>query len=161
MIFYGTDTMTFLIEWTMEELVLNPESQKRYYEDLHEVVEREQRVRDEDIPNLSYIQYVVKETLIMHPPGPLLSWECMSTKDVNIIDIMCVPVSMTTMVNVWSITHDPHIWDSPHDFCPERFFMLKGGKNVDVRGNYLRLTPFSVGRRVFPRKALGLTTVNF
>eukprot|EP01018_Ginkgo_biloba_P038433 Gb_11826 [translate_table: standard] len=71
-----------------------------------------------------------------------------------------VPAGTTAMVNMWSITHDPNIWDSPSKFLPQRFVVSEGGQNVDVRGNDLRLAPFGAGRRVCPGKALGLATVH-
>eukprot|EP01018_Ginkgo_biloba_P017708 Gb_23504 [translate_table: standard] len=57
------------------------------------------------------------------PTGPLPSWACLSTKDVQIGDGMCVPAGMITMVNMWSIMHDPHIWESPERFRLERFIV--------------------------------------
>lgn len=160
MIFRGTDTTALLTEWTMAELVLNPEVQKKAQIELDQVVGRERSVMDEDIPKLPYIQAVVKETLRVHPPGPLLSWARLSTEDVDIAGGMCVPAGTTAMVNMWSITHDPQIWDSPNEYRPERFVVSEGGENVDVRGNDLRLAPFGAGRRVCPGKSLGLATVN-
>lgn len=160
MIFRGTDTTALLTEWTMAELVLNPDAQKKAQAELDAVVGRERSVKDSDIPNLPYVQAVVKEALRMHPPGPLLSWARLSTEDVNMGDGMCVPAGTTAMVNMWSITHDPNIWESPQEFRPERFVVSEGGEDVDVRGNDLRLAPFGAGRRVCPGKALGLATVN-
>lgn len=163
MIFRGTDTTALLTEWTMAEVVLNPDAQKKAQAELDAVVGRERSVTDSDIPKLPYVQAVVKEALRLHPPGPLLSWARLSTEDVNIniADGMCtVPAGTTAMVNMWSITHDPNIWESPHEFRPERFVVSEGGEDVDVRGNDLRLAPFGAGRRVCPGKALGLATVN-
>uniref|UniRef100_A0A0C9RQ42 TSA: Wollemia nobilis Ref_Wollemi_Transcript_3764_2238 transcribed RNA sequence n=1 Tax=Wollemia nobilis TaxID=56998 RepID=A0A0C9RQ42_9CONI len=161
MIFRGTDTTALLTEWTMAEMVLNPEVQRKVQRELDSVVGRKRSVRDEDIPSLPYLQAVVKETLRVHPPGPLLSWARLCTKDAKVADGMfCIPVGTTTMVNMWSITHDPQIWDSPQEFRAERFVVSEGGENVDVRGNDLRLAPFGAGRRVCPGKALGLSTVN-
>ncbi|GLJ48567.1 hypothetical protein SUGI_1024470 [Cryptomeria japonica] len=156
MIFRGTDTVALVTEWTMAELVLNEEIQGRAQAELEAVVGRDRSVRDEDIAKLPYLQAVVKESLRMHPPGPLLSWARLCTEDVDIAEGMHVPAGTTAMVNMWSITHDPKIWDSPHEFRPERFVAEK----VDVRGNDLRLAPFGAGRRVCPGKALGLTTVH-
>eukprot|EP01018_Ginkgo_biloba_P017243 Gb_12367 [translate_table: standard] len=159
MIFRGTDTTALLTEWAMAEMVLNLETQRKVHAELDCIVGRDRSVRDEDIAKLPYLQAVVKETLRMHPPGPLLSWARLSTEDVQIGDGMCVPAGTTAMVNMWSITHDPHIWESPEKFRPERFVVAEGGENVDVRGNDLRLAPFGAGRRVCPGKALGLATV--
>eukprot|EP00253_Pinus_taeda_P011628 PITA_11628 len=117
-IFCGTDTTTLLTEWTMAELVLNPDAQKKAQAELDAVVGRERSVKDSNIPNLPYVQAVVKEALRMHPPGPLLSWACLCTEGVNMGDGMCVLAGMTAMVNMWSITHDPSIWESPQEFRP-------------------------------------------
>ncbi|KAH9329327.1 hypothetical protein KI387_001435 [Taxus chinensis] len=161
MIFRGTDTTALLTEWAMAEMVLNPETQRKVQEELDAVVGKERSVNDSDICKLPYLQAVVKETLRMHPPGPLLSWARLSTQDTNVADGMfCIPAGTTTMVNMWSITHDPQIWDSPDQFRAERFVASEGGENVDVRGNDLRLAPFGAGRRVCPGKALGLSTVH-
>ncbi|GLJ48569.1 hypothetical protein SUGI_1024550 [Cryptomeria japonica] len=156
MIFRGTDTIALVTEWTMAEMVLNEEIQGRAQAELEAVIGRDRSVKDEDIARLPYLQAVVKESLRMHPPGPLLSWARLCTEDVDIAGGMHVPAGTTAMVNMWSITHDPEIWESPHEFRPERFVEEK----VDVRGNDLRLAPFGAGRRVCPGKALGLTTVH-
>eukprot|EP01018_Ginkgo_biloba_P017237 Gb_26346 [translate_table: standard] len=159
MIFRGTDTTALLTEWTMAELVVNEQVQAKVHAELDVVVGRKRSIRDEDIAKLPYLQAVVKESLRMHPPGPLLSWARLSTEDVYIADGIRVPAGTTAMVNMWSITHDPRIWESPEKFRPERFVVSEGGENVDVRGNDLRLAPFGAGRRVCPGKALGLASV--
>ncbi|GLJ48570.1 hypothetical protein SUGI_1024650 [Cryptomeria japonica] len=156
MIFRGTDTVALVTQWTMVELVLNEEMQGRAQVELEAVVGRDTSVRDEDISRLPFMQAVVKESLRMHLPGPLLSWARLCTVDVDIAGGMHVPARTKDMVNMWYITHDPQIWESPHEFRPERFIEQK----VDVRGNDLRLAPFGAGHRVCPGKALGLTTIH-
>ncbi|KAL2531470.1 Cytochrome [Abeliophyllum distichum] len=102
---------------------------------------------------------VIKETLRVHPPGPLLSWARLSTADVHLSNGMVVPANTTAMVNMWSITHDSDIWEDPLEFRPERFVATQGGTDFEVRGGDLRLAPFGAGRRVCPGKNLGLVTV--
>ena len=98
---------------------------------------------------------MVKETLRIQPPWPLLSWARLSTSDVQLSNGMLVPANTTAMVNMWAITHDPKVWKDPVEFKPERFLEAE----VDVRGCDLRLAPFGAGRRVCPGKNLGLVTV--
>ncbi|XP_077217365.1 cytochrome P450 78A7-like [Tasmannia lanceolata] len=160
MIFRGTDTTALLTEWTMAELVLNPDVQNKLQEELDLVIGSNQTVTDADVANLPYLQAVIKETLRAHPPGPLLSWARLSTSDVQLSNGMVVPAHTTAMVNMWAITHDPSVWAHPTEFKPERFLDCAGGANVDVRGNDLRLAPFGAGRRVCPGKNLGLVTVS-
>ncbi|MBA0788373.1 hypothetical protein Gotri_026741 [Gossypium trilobum] len=158
MIFRGTDTTALLTEWIMAELVLNPEIQSKLHQELVVAV-GDKSVTDADVANLPYLQAVVKETLRLHPPGPLLSWARVSTSDVQLSNGMVVPSDTTAMVNMWAITHDPNVWEDPLVFRPERFVKCLGGAEVDVRGGDLRLAPFGAGRRVCPGKNLGLVTV--
>eukprot|EP00249_Psilotum_nudum_P036422 c7232_g1_i2 orf=396-2021(-) len=158
MIFRGTDTMAILIEWILAELLLNEGVQKKLHAELDRVVHGRD-ASDADIGKLPYLQAVVKETLRLHPPGPLLSWARLATRDVNLAG-HDIPAGTTAMVNMWAITHDPNIWEEPEKFKPERFSVIEGGIDIDIRGGDLRLAPFGAGRRVCPGKALGLATVN-
>ncbi|XP_022773859.1 cytochrome P450 78A7-like [Durio zibethinus] len=155
MIFRGTDTTALLTEWVMAELVLHPEVQAKLQLEIDSAVTNK-TLTDADMAKLPYLQAVVKETLRIHPPGPLLSWARLSTSDVQLSNGMLVPANTTAMVNMWAITHDPRVWEDPLEFKPERFLEA----DVDVRGGDLRLAPFGAGRRVCPGKNLGLVTVN-
>ncbi|MQM00607.1 hypothetical protein Taro_033345 [Colocasia esculenta] len=159
MIFRGTDTTALLTEWAVAELVLHPAAQARLRAELESVTRPGGAISDADAAKLPYLQAVIKETLRLHPPGPLLSWARLSTSDVQLGNGMVVPAGTTAMVNMWAITHDPAVWDRPAKFRPERFLAREGGEDVDVRGGDLRLAPFGAGRRVCPGKNLALATV--
>ncbi|XP_019154558.1 PREDICTED: cytochrome P450 78A7 [Ipomoea nil] len=161
MIFRGTDTTALLTEWIMAELVLNRGVQDKLRNELDNIVGQNKTITDAVISRLPYLQAIVKETLRLHPPGPLLAWSRLSTSDVQLSNGMVIPANTTAMVNMWAISHDPALWDQPFVFSPERFDpAAPGGMYVDVRGNDLRLTPFGAGRRVCPGKNLGLATVS-
>ncbi|CBI35511.3 unnamed protein product, partial [Vitis vinifera] len=160
MIFRGTDTTALLTEWVMAELILNPKVQAKLHEELHLTTLGNKAITDANVAKLPYLQAVIKETLRVHPPGPLLSWARLSTSDVHLSNGMVIPSNTTAMVNMWAITHDPNLWKDPLAFKPERFLPSAGGADVDVRGCDLRLAPFGAGRRVCPGKNLGLVTVS-
>ncbi|KAF9601160.1 hypothetical protein IFM89_017108 [Coptis chinensis] len=155
MIFRGTDTVAILLEWVMARMILHPDIQAKAQQELDACLGDRRQVHDSDIPNLLYLQAIVKEVLRMHPPGPLLSWARLAIHDVH-IDKFFVPAGTTAMVNMWAITHDKSIWKDPWTFRPERFME----EEVSVMGSDLRLAPFGSGRRVCPGKALGLATVH-
>ncbi|XP_059287494.1 cytochrome P450 78A7-like [Lycium ferocissimum] len=160
MIFRGTDTTALLTEWVMAELVLNQEIQEKLHNELETIPGKNENVTDAHISKLPYLQAVIKETLRLHPPGPLLSWARLSMSDVHLSNGMIIPSNTTAMINMWSITHDPNVWENPSAFKPERFLKSSGGMDFDVRGNDLRLAPFGAGRRVCPGKNLGFVTVS-
>lgn len=147
--------MAILLEWIMARIVLHQDIQTKVQNEIDTWVGRDRHVEDSDIPNLPYLQAIVKEVLRMHPPGPLLSWARLAVHDVH-VDKVFVPAGTTAMVNMWAITHDPTIWKNPWTFKPERFIE----EDVPILGSDLRLAPFGSGRRVCPGKALGLATVH-
>lgn len=155
MIFRGTDTVAILLEWILARMVLHQEIQAEAQAEIEAVVRNRRIVADSDIPNLPYLQAIVKETLRMHPPGPLLSWARLAIHDVHVGDSF-VPAGTTTMVNMWAITNDEKVWTAPEKFKPERFMT----EDVRIMGSDLRLAPFGSGRRVCPGKAMGLATVH-
>ncbi|PRQ16358.1 putative flavonoid 3'-monooxygenase [Rosa chinensis] len=157
MIFRGTDTVAILLEWILARMVLHPEIQAKAQSEIDTAVGSPTlSVSDSDLPNLPYLRAIVKETLRMHPPGPLLSWARLAIHDTH-IGHHFVPAGTTAMVNMFAITHDEGVWAQPNEFKPERFMNEEG--SVSIMGSDLRLAPFGSGRRVCPGKALGLATV--
>ncbi|CAL0308066.1 unnamed protein product [Lupinus luteus] len=156
MIFRGTDTVAILLEWVLARMVLQPEIQAKAQKEIDKVTGNSSKpISDADIPNLPYLQCIVKEALRVHPPGPLLSWARLAIHDVKVGENL-VPAGTTAMVNMWAITHNPKVWNEPEEFKPERFM----GQDVNILGSDLRLAPFGAGRRVCPGKAMGLASVH-
>ncbi|XP_019431650.1 PREDICTED: cytochrome P450 78A5-like [Lupinus angustifolius] len=155
MIFRGTDTVAILLEWIMARMVLHQDIQMKARQEIEKCIDQNGQLQDSDIPNLPYLQAIVKEVFRLHPPGPLLSWARLATQNAH-VDKVLVPVGTTVMVNMWAISHDSTIWEDPWAFKPERF--LK--EDVSIMGSDLRLAPFGAGRRVCPGRMLGLTTVH-
>ncbi|KAH0468528.1 hypothetical protein IEQ34_003561 [Dendrobium chrysotoxum] len=155
MIFRGTDTVAILLEWILARMVLHPDIQANAQAEIDAYVGKSRLVSDADIPNLHYLQSIVKESLRMHPPGPLLSWARLAIHDVHVGNYF-IPAGTTAMVNMWAITHDKSIWSDPDEFKPERFLT----NHVSIMGSDLRMAPFGSGRRVCPGKAMGLATVH-
>ncbi|KAL5723199.1 hypothetical protein ACHQM5_006623 [Ranunculus cassubicifolius] len=156
MIFRGTDTVAILLEWILARMVLHPDIQAKAQAEIDTLFggDKSRLVSDSDLAQLPYLQAIVKESLRVHPPGPLLSWARLAIHDVH-IGSHFIPAGTTAMVNMWAITHDENVWSEPNEFKPERFIQ----EDVSIMGSDLRLAPFGSGRRVCPGKALGLATV--
>lgn len=146
--------MAILLEWILARMVVHPEIQARAQAEIDNVVGRDRAVSDADLPNLPYLSAIVKETLRVHPPGPLLSWARLAVGDTHVGEHF-IPAGTTAMINMYAITHDERIWPEPEKFQPERFME----EDVPIMGSDLRLAPFGSGRRVCPGKAMGYATV--
>jgi cytochrome P450 len=138
----------------MSELLRNPEVLAKATEELDRVIGRDRLVAEEDIPNLPYMEAVVKETMRLHPVAPLLTPRlCREDVSVGGYD---VPAGTRVLINIWAIGRDPAVWEAPMAFRPERFV----GSGVDVKGQDLELLPFGSGRRMCPGIGLGLKMVH-
>ncbi|KAI0516618.1 hypothetical protein KFK09_009295 [Dendrobium nobile] len=156
----GTDTTSSTVEWALAELIRHPNLLKQAQIELDSVVGSDRLVSESDLPNLPFLQAVVKETFRLHPSTPL-SLPRIASKDCE-IDGYLIPEGSTLLVNVWSIARDPSMWpDEPLAFRPERFLMGGLHEGVDLKGNDFELIPFGAGRRICAGLSLGLRMVQF
>lgn len=153
----GTDTSSSTVEWAIAELLRNPKVLAQAQQELDSVIGPDRLVTELDLPQLPYIEAIVKETFRLHPSTPL-SLPRMASESCEINNYF-IPEGSTLLVNVWAIARDPKIWDDPLVFLPERF--LSGGEKatIDVRGNDFEVIPFGAGRRICAGMSLGLRMV--
>jgi cytochrome P450 len=122
-------------------------------EELDHVIGRGRWVTEKDIPQLPYVDAIVKETMRLHPVAPLLVPR-LSREDATVAGYD-IPAGTRVLVSVWSIGRDPALWDAPEEFMPERFL----GSKLDVKGQDYELLPFGSGRRMCPGYSLGLKVI--
>ncbi|XP_039157635.1 cytochrome P450 71AU50-like [Eucalyptus grandis] len=147
------DTSATVIEWAISELIRHPQVMKKLQHELKKVVGMNRIVEESDIESLDYLDMVVKETLRLHPPVPLLLPH-KSIEDCTVGGFH-IPRKSRVIVNAWAIGRDPHVWSDPEKFIPERF----EGTSIDVRGHDFQLVPFGSGRRGCPGMQLGLIVI--
>ncbi|CAI9754288.1 unnamed protein product [Fraxinus pennsylvanica] len=68
----GTDTSAAIVEWTFHEIIKIPHIIEKAIEELDRVIGRERWVEENDFSKLPYMEAIIKETLRLHPVGPLL-----------------------------------------------------------------------------------------
>uniref|UniRef100_A0A0E0L2Q8 Cytochrome P450 n=1 Tax=Oryza punctata TaxID=4537 RepID=A0A0E0L2Q8_ORYPU len=150
----GTDTSFITLEWAMSELVKNPASMRKLQDEV-----RRARGATTSTAATPYLKAVVKETLRLHPPVPLLVPRESAAAAATVLGYH-VAKGTRVFVNAWAIHRDTDAWSSPEEFRPERF--LPGGSEaeaVDLRGGHFQLVPFGAGRRVCPGMQFALATV--
>nr|GEW82188.1 cytochrome P450 93A3-like [Tanacetum cinerariifolium] len=145
----GTDTSALTIEWALAELINRPRIRKKAVEEIDQVVGKNRLLEESDIPNLPYLQAIVKEALRLHPTAPMILRT--STEDCTVGGYL-IPAQTLVFVNVWALGRDPQNWDDPLEFSPERF----EGSQVDVRGQHFHMLPFGSGRRMCPGTSLAM-----
>ena len=154
----GTESSAVTMEWAMSELLRHPEAMAAATGELDRVVCRGRWVTERDLPDLPYIDAVVKETLRLHPVGPLLVPH--HAREDTVVAGYDVPAGARVLVNVWAIARDPASWpDAPDAFRPERFLAGGSAEGMDVHGTHFQLLPFGSGRRMCPAHNLVMKEV--
>lgn len=149
----SSETSATALQWAMAELMRNPRVMRKAQEEVRRVLHGHDRVTEESLANLRYLDLVIKEVLRLHPPATmLLPRECRVPCRVLGFD---VPAGAMVLVNAWAIGRDPAHWDEPEEFSPERF---EGG-SVDFKGTDFEYIPFGAGRRMCPGMAFGLANM--
>ncbi|KAM3213151.1 hypothetical protein ACQJBY_065887 [Aegilops geniculata] len=153
----GTETTSTIVEWAVSELIRHPDMLKRAQEEMDAVVGRDRLVSESDLPRLTFLNAVIKETFRLHPSTPL-SLPRMASEECEVAGYR-IPKGTELLVNVWGIARDPALWPDPLEFRPARF--LPGGTHadVDVKGADFGLIPFGAGRRICAGLSWGLRVV--
>nr|ABR17055.1 unknown [Picea sitchensis] len=152
----GSDASAASIEWTMSELLRKPPVLKKVQNELEHVVGFERMVQESDLPSLRYLQAVVKETLRLHPPGPI-SLPHVSVEDCTVLGYE-IPRGTRLLMNFWAIGRNPKSWEDAESFKPERF--MEAGF-LDAKVENFEWIPFGAGRRGCPGQQLGILVVVF
>ncbi|KZV43481.1 hypothetical protein F511_09924 [Dorcoceras hygrometricum] len=149
----GTESSAVTVEWAISELLKKPDILVKATEELDLVIGRNRWVQETDIPQLPYVDAIVKETMRLHPVAPMLVPR-FSREDCKVAGYD-IPKGTQVLVNVWTVGRDPSLWANPTEFCPDRFI----GKSIDVKGQDFELLPFGSGRRMCPGYSLGLKVI--
>ncbi|OMP12276.1 Cytochrome P450 [Corchorus olitorius] len=150
----GGDTTMVTLTWALSLLLNNPRVLKKAQDELDMQVGKDRALEESDITNLVYLQAIVKETLRLYPPSPLIGLYAAS-EDCTLSTGYHISSGMRLMVNVWKIQRDERVWPDPNDFQPERF-LTSSYKDMDFRGQTFELIPFGAGRRSCPGVSLAL-----
>lgn len=164
-----------VLDYAMAELMLNRRVMARLQTEIRTTPplllasssagkEQDMVVTEEDLSKMPYLKAVVKETLRLHPPAPLLIPR-LSTTHCDIHGGFWIPAGTRIFVNVWALGRDPASWDRAEDFMPERFLEQEGSSGSeaaavpDMKGTDFAFLPFGAGRRICPGINFGIATI--
>ncbi|TMW51300.1 hypothetical protein DOY81_003619, partial [Sarcophaga bullata] len=143
--FEGHDTTTSGISFCLYLLARHAEVQQRAFNEVVEVLgnDREKPVTMRDLQDLKYLEAVIKESLRMYPPVPMIGRQI--TEDTKIGN-QTIPANTKVSMLVYAAGRDPDYFENPNDFNPERFYSESPDKI-----NPFAYVPFSAG----PRNCIG------
>eukprot|EP00252_Welwitschia_mirabilis_P002620 TRINITY_DN12564_c0_g1_i1.p1 TRINITY_DN12564_c0_g1~~TRINITY_DN12564_c0_g1_i1.p1 ORF type:complete len:513 (-),score=35.96 TRINITY_DN12564_c0_g1_i1:212-1750(-) len=151
----STETSSTTMEWTMSLLLKNPNTLQKLQEEIDSVVGKDEKVREQHLSELKYLQCAVKEAMRLYPALPLALPHA-STEDTKVCGYD-IPKGSMLFLNLWAIGRDPQVWEDAEEFRPERFL---GDAVLDLSGHHdLKAIPFSVGRRGCPGAVMALPLI--
>ncbi|KAG8215791.1 cytochrome P450 [Butyriboletus roseoflavus] len=160
----GAETSSTALHYFILAMILNPHVSRKAQEELdNEVGDRPPTFGDRD--RLPYIEAIVKEVLRWRPVvaigAPHVATEVniltrpyIFSSDVSVsveqdftYQGYTIPKGAMVLNNLWSITHDPALFDDPDAFIPERFLESEDSKPRQPNVRYDDLA-FGYGRRI-------------
>ncbi|VAI78552.1 unnamed protein product [Triticum turgidum subsp. durum] len=149
------ETTLWSIEWALAEVVNHPDVQRKVRGEIRDVLGDDEPITESNISKLPYLQAVIKETLRLHSPIPLLVPH-MNLEEAS-LGGYTIPKGSKVVVNAWWLANNPELWEKPEEFKPERFLGEESNVDATVGGKVdFRFLPFGVGRRSCPGIILAL-----
>ncbi|CAN6339270.1 unnamed protein product [Urochloa humidicola] len=111
----GTGTSASAMEWAMSELMANPKVMSKLQAQIRAAFPGKQIITETDLraSDPKYLKFVMKETLRLHPPAPLLvPRESIEACEIN---GYMIPAKARVIVNSWAISRDPKYWEDAEE----------------------------------------------
>ncbi|HEY6293298.1 MAG TPA: cytochrome P450 [Terriglobia bacterium] len=145
--FTGHETTGLALTWTLFLLGEHPEAEAKLVQELDSVL-GDRPATLADLPRMSYLDWVIKESLRLYPPAYGVVREALSDCEIGGYTI---PKGSTVAMFQWVVQRDGRFFDEPDAFRPERW----AGGLIDRLPKFAYF-PFAGGPRVCIGKELAL-----
>jgi cytochrome P450 len=113
----GHETTANVLSWTFWLLSSNPKVEYELVEELESVLGGRPPTIS-DLPNLPYVERIVKESMRLYPPAWVVGREATAECEVGGYRIAA---GTTALMSQWVMHRDPRYHDDPHRFDPDRW----------------------------------------
>jgi cytochrome P450/NADPH-cytochrome P450 reductase len=115
----GHETTSGLLSFCLYYMMRNPHTMRKAQAEVDAIG----HITLDSLVKMPYIDACLKEALRLQPTAPMFGICCKG--DVDLPDGYVLPAGETIMIDLHGLHTDPAVYDSPHEFRPER--MLDGG----------------------------------
>ncbi|XP_055380312.1 cytochrome P450 4d2-like [Condylostylus longicornis] len=144
--FEGHDTTTSAICSAIYEISRHPNVQEKIIEEIKSVIgtDTSKPVGYRELTDMKYLECVIKETLRLYPPVPMIGRKI--NEDVNLPSGRIIPAGTNFTINIYAAHRDESRFPNAKKFIPERH-----EDNLIDSGDAFTFVPFSAG----PRNCIG------
>jgi len=115
--FAGHDTTTNAICFTLHMIAKHPEVQQKLNKEIQDVIGDEE-LTFKSLNEFKYLELVIKETLRLYPPAPMISRRFY--EEVDFGDFIA-PANANYNIALFSAFRNTEVFENPDEFIPERF----------------------------------------
>ena len=113
----GHETTALTLAWTWYLLGTHPEAEKRFHDELDEVLQGRAPTMA-DLPRLKFTEQIAKESMRLYPPAFGLGREAIADCEIGGYH---VPAGTQVFMFQWATQRDSRFYDQPDKFMPERW----------------------------------------
>lgn len=115
--FAGHDTTTNAICFTLYMIAKYPEVQEKLNKEIHDIL-NDAELTFKSLNEFKYLDLVIKETLRLYPPAPVISRRLF--EEVDFGDFIA-PANTNYNMILYTAFRNPEVFAKPNEFIPERF----------------------------------------
>lgn len=113
----GHETTAIALSWTWRLLALHPEVERKFHAELSEQLNGKAPTM-EDLPNLTYTDAVLKESMRLYPPAWAIGREAIEDCEIGGYQ---VPAETQLFISQYVVHRLPHFFEDPESFDPDRW----------------------------------------
>lgn len=96
------------LTWALSLLLNHRQALNKVQDEIDNIVGKDRCADESDIKNLVYLQAVVKETLRLYPPAPIIGLRA-AMEDCTLSSGYFIPAGTRLILNAWKIHHDGQV----------------------------------------------------
>lgn len=139
-LFAGHETTAKALSWTLYLLARSPQWQERLREEVRNAIRSSQRVGPGTIERLPLTLRVLKDSLRLYPPAPVMTR--LANQDLDLAGTR-VPKGSLIVIPIFVLHRHQRLWDDPNRFDPDRFLPENEAKYPRTQ-----FMPFGFGPRI-------------
>ncbi|KAF7349235.1 Cytochrome P450 [Mycena sanguinolenta] len=147
----GSDTSAAFLLSLVLILAVYPEHQERAWRKVEAIVGIARLPELADFGHMPFVDALIKEVVRIRPTFPT-GIPHFTTEEICAIPPreLLLQIDTTVILNIYSMFHDPDIFDEPEVFNPNRFIQSEHGTRQGMDTDFRDSFSFGAGRRICP-----------